>query len=280
LRALEGGRSEMHTATVNRLSVYEGIAANCSHRVDVMRIHVIDVVNVRVVEDIRVANVCVPDIDAFNELVTAVEPRVKRFAIAQREPTHAEAEASTEETDESGPVDRRTKNRAWAPAPPAREIVPAAIVVRRETPRRIVDPGPAPRADPVPIARAVGSPAGRNFARVPNVAVFGFITPVAVIIQIAVARSIARNVLAGNGVVFFQVTLGGPAVQAIRTRRFLNAVLNVVGAIELRALIGMNFIGLAAGGDFAVAANDRHAGRVAVLIYVNAECSRLFNGES
>src|SRR5260370_42604249 len=96
----------------------------------------------------------------------------------------AEAKASTQEAYESRPIDRRTKERARAPAPPAREIVPAAIMVRSKAPRRIVNPSPAPRADPVPVAVTVRSPAGRNLGRIPNVAVLGLIAPSSVVVEV------------------------------------------------------------------------------------------------
>src|SRR5258708_34056002 len=93
--------------------------------------------------------------------------------------------------------------RPRAPAPPASEIIPAAVVVGRETPGRIVNPGPAPRADPVPIAGAVRSPVNRNFARIPNEAVFRFIAPIAVTIQIAVTGHIDGSVFPCNSAVVF-----------------------------------------------------------------------------
>ena len=224
LGAPESARREPRGSAVDGLAIHEGIAICHRYGIHVARVHEIDVANVRV-EDVSVADKRIPVVDSFNELVTAAEPGEERFAKAQREPaypsavakTAAKTKAASEETDESRSVDRRTKDRARAPAPAARKMVPAAIVERSKAPGRIVNPGPAPRADPVPIAGAVGSPVGLDFTGIPNVAVLRFIAPVAVIIQIAVARRIARNVLPGNRVVFLQVTLGCPAVEAVRT---------------------------------------------------------------
>src|SRR5713101_1525538 len=269
LRALESGRSEMDPATVDGLAVHENLAVNCSPGADVMRVHEIDVANERV-----------EYIDDVDEIMAATEPGKKRFAEAQREPADSETKPAAEEANKSGAIDWRPKERARAPSPSAREIVPAAIVERSEAPRRIINPGPAPGVDPVPIAIAVRSPVRCNITRIPNVAVFRFVAPVTVIIQIAVARRIARNVLSGNRVVFLQVALRGPAVEAVRTRSLFNVGLNFVGAIEFGALTEMNFIGFAAGGHFALAANDGHAGGVAIFIYVNAKCSGLLDSES
>ena len=81
LRALEGCWSEMNAATVNRLAVHENLAVHCSDGADVMRVHEIDVANVRV-EDISVADKRIAFVDPLKELMTAVEPREKRFAEA------------------------------------------------------------------------------------------------------------------------------------------------------------------------------------------------------
>src|SRR5258708_21568799 len=62
-------------------------------------------------------------------------------------------------------------------------------------------------------------------------------------------------------------------------RSLFNVVLNVVRAVEFGALAGMNFIGFAAGSNFAFAANYGHAGGVAIFINVNAKSTRLFNDE-
>src|SRR5260370_35865101 len=82
-----------------------------------------------------------------------MEPREERFPKAERKPADAKTKASAEEAYESRPIDRRTKERARAPAPPAPEIVPAAIMVRTKAPRRIVNPIPAQR--PTPVQEAV-----------------------------------------------------------------------------------------------------------------------------
>src|SRR5260370_421006 len=287
LRAPEVGRREVDGAAVDGLAVHEGIAIRHRYSIYIVRVHEIHIANVRV-EDIGVADERIADVDPFNEIVTAAEPGEERFAKAQREPAYPSAEAKTgtktkaapEEGDESRPIERRTKDRARAPAPAAREIVPTAIVEGSIAPRRIVNPSPAPRADPVPIARAVGSPSGINLSGIPNVAVFRLIPPGAVVVEVVVADHVARYVERGDGVIFFAVALRGPAVEAIGTGSPVNAVFDVVRAIEFRAITGVDFIGFAAGGNFAFAANYGHASGVAGFSYVNAKCSSLLHGES
>src|SRR4029077_11042594 len=200
LRAAQRSSRDARGAAIDRLAVHERVAIRHSYRIHVARIHVIEVANIGVVEHVRVTYESIAGIDVSDVSATAVVPRVKRFAKAQGKPADSDVKPAAKKPDEGGSVNRTAIIRPRAPAPPAPEIIPAAIVVGRETPGRIVNPGPAPRANPVPIAVAVRSPVNRNFARIPNVAVFWFIAPVAVIIQVAVAGHIARDIFPRNGV--------------------------------------------------------------------------------
>src|SRR5712691_8420242 len=252
-----------------------------------MRVDEVDVADIRV-ENVHIADKRVVHVDHGDETPQAREPGEERFTKSKREPaaaatpakTGVEAPAAAEETHKGRPIDRRTKERARAPAPAAREIVPPAIVVRSKTPRRIVNPGPAPRADPVPIAIAVGGPARGNLGGIPNMPVPRLIAPGAVIIEVVVADHIARNVTRGNRVVFLQVALRGPTIEAVGTRRPIDVVFDVFRTVEFGALAGMYFIRFAAGGDFTLAAEDGNSGGVAIFIHVNAKCSGLLHGES
>src|SRR6266567_3123370 len=226
-----------------------------------MRVDKVDVADVRV-ENVHIADKRVVHVDHGDETPPAGEPGEEWFAKSEREPANAatpaktgvEAPAAAEEAHKGRPIDRRTKERAGAPAPAAREIVPAAVVVRGKAPRRIVNPSPAPRADPVPIAVAVRSPASGDLGGIPNMPVPRLIAPGAVIIEVVVADHIARNVTRGNRVVFLQVALRSPTIEAVGTRRTINVVFDVFRTVEFRALAGMYFIRLAAGGDFTLPA--------------------------
>src|SRR5467141_1859391 len=280
LRALQGSRSKVDRATVDGLTLNESLSANCRHSVDVVRVHVVVVVNVGVIEDVRIIDDRVVHVDDGDEIMAATEPRKEWFAEAERDPADTEPNAATQESHKSRSIARRSIIRARAPAPAAREIVPAAIVVRSKAPRRVINPGPAPGADPISIAITVGSPTGRDFGGIPDMAVFRFISPRTVVIEIVVAGNITRNVPSGNGVVFLQVALGGPTIEAIWTGGLVNAVLNIVGAGEFAALSGVDFIGFAASGNFAFAADHGNASRVAVFIDVNAKSACLFDSKS
>src|SRR6266481_5784430 len=253
LRGSQGSCRQVRGSAVDGLAACKSIATRRGHGIHVVRVHEINVANVRV-EDISVADKSIAFVDPLKELVAAVEPRKERFAEAKREPADAEAKASAKETDKGRPIDRRAKNRARAPAPPSAKIVPSAIVVRSKSPRCIINPSPAPRADVVPVAIAIRSPAWGDIVGIPDVAVFRLILPGTVVIEIAVARRFARNILSGNRVVFLQVAVSGPAVEAVRTGSLVHNVVDVVvRAREFRALARMHFIGLAAGGNFAFA---------------------------
>src|SRR6266478_597645 len=279
LRGSQGSRRQVRGSAVDGLAACKSIATRRGHGIHVVRVHEINVANVRV-EDISVADKSIAFVDPLKELVAAVEPRKERFAEAKREPADAEAKASAKETDKGRPIDRRAKNRARAPAPPSAKIVPSAIVVRSKSPRCIINPGPAPRADVVPVAIAIRSPAWGDIVGIPDVAVFRLILPRTVVIEIAVARRFARNILSGNRVVFLQVAVSGPAVEAVRTGSLVHNVVDVVRAGKFSAFTGVHFIGLAAGGNFPFAANHGHAGGIAGFIHVNAKCPSLLHGES
>src|SRR4029453_13630854 len=60
--------------------------------------------------------------------------------------------AAAHERDERGRVHGLHGARTWNPAPPALYECPAPVVEWREAPCRIIDPCPAPRIDPRPVA--------------------------------------------------------------------------------------------------------------------------------
>src|ERR1700674_5744503 len=279
LRASQGSCREVGGSAVDGLAVHEGVAIGRGHRMHVVRIHKIEVANVSV-ENIPVPDEGIAGIDPLEEPAAMVKPGEERFAEAQREPTDSKPETAAEKAHKSRTVNRGTIKRTGAPAPPAAKIVPSAIVERSKSPWRVVNPSPAPRANPVPVAIAVRSPVRRDVVGIPDMAIFRLILPRTGIVEVAITIHVARHVLRRNGVVFFQVAVSGPAVEAVRTGSLVNNVVDVVRASKFPALTGVHFIGLAAGGNFPFAANHRHAGGIAGFIYINAKCPSLLHGES
>src|SRR5260370_1871188 len=100
--------------------------------------------------------------------MAATEPGEKRFAEAQRKPADppaetktsfkTETEAATKEAHERWTINGIANVRAWAPAPPAPEIVPAPIVVWSKAPGPIVNPSPPPSAHPPPLPLPLTTP--------------------------------------------------------------------------------------------------------------------------
>src|SRR5690349_11644807 len=229
---------------------------------------IVEVAESAAVHKVHVANPRVADVDVGDERAAAVPPRMERLAEAEREPPHAAAKSEAKaaaaiETHESGSVERPGKARSRTPAPAVANVGPAAIVEGSKPPGIIVNPCPAPRADPVPVTPAVRRPTNGNHARIPHGAVIRNFTPRAVIVQIVVARHVARNILRGNRVVFLQISLLRPAIETVRFGRRADAVLNILGAVKFAALARMNIIGLAPGGNFAFAADHGNARGVA-----------------
>src|SRR5713226_5709134 len=195
-----------------------------------MRVHEIDVANVRV-EDVRVANECVVDVDDVDEVAAAAEPGEERLAKTKREPAYAEAEpktpASAKEPNERRSINGRPKERSGAPAPRAANERPAAVMKWSKTPGIVVNPSPTPRIDPPPITVAVGSPTRRHSGGVPHVAVFWLVAPRAVVIEIVITGHVARHIVTRNRAIFFQVALFRPTIQSVGP----GCMSNVVGGI-------------------------------------------------
>src|SRR5277367_5490670 len=85
--------------------------------------------------------------------------------------------------------------RSRIPGPSARTHKPAAVVIRRPTPRIGADPGPAIIVFPNPAAILIRRPAGIDVRWLPNGAVIRIVDPAAVLIQILDARNIAADVI-------------------------------------------------------------------------------------
>src|SRR6516165_7804457 len=287
LRASQGGFGQMLSAAVHGLPVDERAVRGGGHRVNVMRIGVVEIAIAAAVE--AVVKESIVDVDVVP--VAVVVPRMEGFAPAEREPaeTGAPAKSNAETHTKTGakPADIGRSiiwsgpNRPRAPTPVATEIVPAAIVEGSKTPRSIVDPRPAPRADVGPVAVAVRSPVGRNIVGNPNVAVGGFFFPGAVVVEVAVADRVTVNVLPRNGIVVLQVTVLGPTVEIIglvsRGRRHLDVALIT---IDIHAFAGLDRIDLAACGDLTCAANRGDGGEITVFAHVNAKGAGFANRES
>src|SRR5271157_656003 len=272
---------EMRCATIDGLTIHKGPVRSGCNRVGVVRIAVVEVSVAPPADDVGVANERVVDVDVVPVVAASVIPGTVRLTPAEREPRVAPAKTeAAEEPDERRAIKGPSINRTRAPTPTPAKPVPAAIVVGSKTPRLVANPGPAPGANPVPIAVAVRRPVGADIVGSPDGTVIGLLAPCAVLVQVAVANRIARNVFGRWGVVFLQVTILRPAIQIIRGRRSGCREFHVVVCTgDVGALTGVNGVGLPARGNFTLAADDGNAGVVTVLVDVDAEIARFTNGE-
>src|SRR6266436_4163879 len=274
-------------SAIARLAVHEVVARGRSHRAWIVRIDEIEIVNVGRVDDVGVPNKGVTDVDPLDKPTAATETGKEGFPKSQREPADSAAKTESEskapaakETNERRAVNWGPKERPWAPAPPAAEIIPAAVVERSKAPGLSVNPAPAPWAYPIPITHAVGRPAHVNVTGIPHVSVFRLVAPIAVVVEVGVAGHLARNVLRGDRVVFLKIAFFGPLVQTVEARRLRDVVLRIFSSIELCTFSAVHFIRLAASGNYAFSTNHRDAARVAIFVDVNAKSTSLLHGES
>src|SRR5262249_16712151 len=136
---------------------------------------------------------------------------------------------------------------------------PAAVVEWRKAPRRVVDPGPAPRLNPGPVAVPVGRPSHYHGSRRPRPSVARYATPGAILIQVLVADHFARNIRPRNRVLFAPPAHFAPAVETVGRRRLAHILGNRVDAADPRHLARMHGKGTAAAGDLRfAAAHDEH----------------------
>jgi len=159
-------------------------------------LHVDSVVDVRYLRAIDDGGVI--DVDTLNVTRRDAIGRAVDIARAERKPGHASAananaDAKTRAAHpryERGCVHRANVSNSYDgrarrdgyPAPNTADDNPAAVVERSKAPRRIVNPGPAPRRDPDPVAIAIRLPANNGRVRKPDRAVFRHRTPTAIVV--------------------------------------------------------------------------------------------------
>src|SRR5579863_4273761 len=105
----------------------------------------------------------------------------------------AESSATYESNQRRSIIDTRG-NFARAPGPPVINIGPAAIVKRREPPRFIVHPGPAPGINPGPVPVVIWRPTRGDPWR-PNHSIILRVAPIAVGIEVFIPNHVGRDVL-------------------------------------------------------------------------------------
>src|SRR5213594_1393746 len=161
---------------------------------------------------------------------------------------------------------------------PATHVHPTAIVERREAPRGIVDPRPAPRFHPGPVAVAVRRPARGHGTGHPHHPVIRGFTPVAVVIQVLVADHAAGDVARRARVVPAAVASGAPVLPLVRADRVAHVVARRGAARYHGCLLRVHREGGGRGGDLGFAASHGDRRRVAAGIDVHAIHARAQQG--
>ncbi len=161
--------------------------------------------------------------------------------------------------------------RARAPAPAVADVDPAAVVRRREAPRCVVDPAPAPRVDPRPASVAIRRPADRDRGREPDRAVAGVRGPAAVAVEVGIADDLLGHVLTRHRARVAIGALEAPAVEVVAARQVQDFVVAQRGVVEAIGLAVVDAIaGAALAIDRAAALEDRHHRRIALRGDVDA----------
>ena len=161
--------------------------------------------------------------------------------------------------------------RARAPAPAVADVGPATVVERREAPRVVVDPGPAPRVDPRPVAAAVRRPARRHARRIPDLAVLRHAAPAAVFVEVGIADRVGRDVVARNRARVARVTRVDPAVEIVAARQVQHFVITQRAVVEAIGAAGLHAVArVVLAVDVAATLEHRDHRRLALRVDVDA----------
>src|SRR5262249_59714453 len=102
--------------------------------------------------------------------------------------------AAADKSDERRSIDRPRHQAARNPDPTSIKVGPAAVMKWRESPRRVVHPGPAPRLCPDPMAIAIRRPIRRDPARDPNRTIFRNHPPDPAFLQLSLPNPPTRDI--------------------------------------------------------------------------------------
>nr|GEU28320.1 hypothetical protein [Tanacetum cinerariifolium] len=209
-------------------------------------------------------------------LVAGRHPVAGHEAVARRERIPAQARPVARVVDAAHPAHQRRRPHGTAgrtarrPEPALAHVDPAAVMRRRIAPRRVIDPGPAPRRQPGPAAVAVRRPVGRHVARRPQRAVVDALGPAAVAVQFLVTGHAARYIPGADHRFRHAVAFVGPHVETVAPRHAGAHVL--AGDIDLAA--GGNGDRRAGAIDAGGAGQHRHQAGIGHAVHVHPQQAR------
>src|SRR5271157_2025911 len=212
---------DCHQIATHRLGIAECIRVNCAGSGRLIAVmDVVDVGYVGNVGDIDVAHIGHVDLAQIG--IAVVIPGIERLSGTERKPCHYAADAETRRKSrpsgkghECRSIDRERGNRSWYPTPACSHQQPASIVKGSESPRRLVDPGPAPGLNPGPPSVTVGSPSHSQARGIPYRPVFSYGLPAPVLVQIVISRHVGADVLPRARIDVHPVAFSAPLIEAV-----------------------------------------------------------------
>ena len=198
------------------------------------------------------------------------------FPRTQREPTHSAPAAnsdrkpkasSTHKGHQRRSIYRPRYHRPRIPSPSAARIGPATVMERRKSPGRVIDPRPAPRVAPSPMAIMIRGPI-RPHARAPYWAILIARVPTPIPVQIFVSHHLPGHISRRGRGIFQPVAVEREIVEIVRRVRSLDALLPAIAA-KIGGLPGVHRKALTISGHFRFPAAHRHHGGIPVRVGVD-----------
>ncbi len=129
------------------------------------------------------------------------------------------------------------------------------------------------------MAVVIGRPAYDDGVRKPDGAVFGGVSPAAVFIEVFVTDDVRGDIAGGGGAVLAAVAVRAPAIELVVRGQILDVGVQSIRSREGSGLSGMNGVGLAAAGYFALAATDIDDRGIPRFVDIDAVRARTKNRE-
>ena len=230
-RRHHGHRITVREALIPDLRRWVGRAAACCGVGDRVDHRAADIGDVDVAEIIPVTAVARPIDLAGAER----EPADRRPDIGNVPVTDA---GIANKGDQRRRIDRLRHEFAGDPRPLVLDHGPTAVMERREPPGLVIDPAPAPRIEPDPVALAVRRPAGRDPFRKPYLAILRHGAPAAVLVELLIPGHLRRDAIGRGELPLVIVARAAPFCELVRARLLGRG--QRLGAADHRGIAGLD----------------------------------------
>ena len=172
--------------------------------------------------DVDIGDVDVADIARVARVAWPID-----FARRQRKPADRRPDTGRVPVAHTGLADKGDKRRridrhrhklAGDPGPLVFDHRPAPVMERRKAPGLVIDPAPAPGLDPDPMPFAIRSPARRDAAREPDLAILRDGAPGAVLVELLIAGHLRRHVIRGREAALVIIARAAPFCERVARR--------------------------------------------------------------